>query len=473
MRRLAAAIARHPLLLALVVANVAVKIWLWPRTGHASFTGDEIYYHEAGQAIADLMRQVATFQAPDTTLVRDSLVSDGSFLPGNAILLAPLYLLSPHADAATTRLYLGVLTTVALFALAVFVHRRLGARAAGLLLVTGCVPMWAQFSYALWADLMAGLVLVVLVLELLRVGLDWYAGRPLRLRTGVWIGVLAAGLLYLRSSSLPASLGALALLLVGTLLLGRATWRRSLVAAALACVVFVALLAPWSVTASHYLGARVVTTTTLPLSRAVAFGHVDDVCFGPCPPGSIWTSSIRYSRGIAALTGQSEVDVQREMSAYALRDSDLRSWIAQVRGDFGRFVFKPGGFARRFEARPAPPADSTHIRLVTWPTVVLYGALLVAFALALLVVVRRGVRDQLALLLLKLFGAAALVQPFVHISSGRYWPSFAPLLAVMAAVLLDLARPGRRAEPGLRILTVAQALVTGLVAVVAAVVLLG
>ena len=68
--------------------------------------------------------------------------------------------------------------------------------------------------------------------------------------------------------------------------------------------------------ASRTLGDRVITTTSVSNVLGNTFGDRDELCFGPCDPGStIWFNPLRYSREVGRATGLSELEVQHQMSA--------------------------------------------------------------------------------------------------------------------------------------------------------------
>jgi hypothetical protein len=248
---------------------------------------------------------------------------------------------------------------------------------------------------------------------------------------------MCAATLYLRPSTLPLVAGALVLTLIGVVTMLRGLpRRRGLLTGLAATAVCGALVLPWSVAASVALGGRVVTTTTAPLSLGVAFGNVHKLCFGHCPPGNIWINATRYSRAVAAVSGESETEVQRSMAEYALQEVTPHSYASAVLDDARRYLVEENGFEERFSPDRSAFEGTSRLALLT--TSVLYRSAMVLWAVALLVVVRRSFRGQLVSLLVKLFSGALLLQPFVHICSGRYWPTLAPLFAVGIALLLSL-----------------------------------
>jgi hypothetical protein len=208
---------------------------------------------------------------------------------------------------------------------------------------------------------------------------------------------------------------------------------------------FVALLLPWSISASATLDDRVITTTSVPTSLANTFGDREEVCFGPCDPGSsVWFAPVRYAREVSRATGAGEVSVLDEMSNHAREDVTAHSYARDVVDNLDRYR-RIDGFGSLLKPPDAPHdqgfwqwvARDLSLRIftpVSW--------LVVA---ALLVVSRRRYSDQVVAVLVKVGLLALLSQPFVHLSGSRYWTT-AGALGGLAVVLLgrwfrDVVRP--------------------------------
>lgn len=306
------------------------------------------------------------------------------------------------------------------------------------MVLPGLIPMWVVFSYTIFGDLSAGFVVIALAVTLYRVVAPVAAGEPVRLRDGALVGLLAIIALYLSSSALPSSAGALVLLAVAVVIFGCAQrLTRRLAVTALAAVVFLIALAPWSIAASKVFDTRVITTTDLNLSLAVTFGNTGELCFGPCTPNQagayeIWFDAPRYAREVSAATGESEVTVQQSMSHYALRGVTTSHLVRSIRRDYDNYLGAPNAFASRFSPN-APTA-------VTKATTVMYGAAAAIAALVLLDLRRLALRHRISRMLVKLLLLASMTQPFVHPASGRYWPSFVPLFGLAVGFALTTWR---------------------------------
>jgi hypothetical protein len=435
---------------------------LFPRVWHTGFSGDEVAYVDGGKALSNLVRDLASLHGPDTAELSRDVVGSGWFMPGMALLLTPLYLVDPHASVAVARGYLG-LASLVLFLLAVVDVRRVLGRwyAVALAIFPGLVPMWLLFGQTAYGDLLAGLVAVLLVTRMVAVLHRAWAGTPPRVRDGALLGLLAITTVYLRSSSTPLVAG------VGAVGLTALLWcrRRALVPLLVACGVFVGLLAPWSIAASATFHARVITTTSVPMALANTFGDRDQVCYGPCDPGStIWFSPVRYAREVARATGTSEVTVLSQMSAYARRGVTAHSYARDVIADWHRYADDPAGFLFKLRPPGTPYATAANRAIRSW-TERPFFLMIKLTALALLIVTRRSRRDQLLSVLVKIGLFALLLQPFVHLAGDRYWTTAAPLatLAVLLAVRVvggfALDRFRRRATDGApsRLLTLVQA----------------
>jgi hypothetical protein len=280
----------HAVVVTLIAAHVILKLLLLDRAIHAPLQGDEVAYTDAAKTLANVVRELVTSGSANSASIQRNVIGNGWFMPGMSLVLLPLYLVAPHSDPEVVRIYLGVFTTGLLVLVTVVVRRTLGHGYGNALLVfPGLVPMWVLYSYSAWGDLAAGLTSILLLVVVLRIASIVLRASAPSLTDGLTLGSVSIVTLYLRSSALPLVVGLLALVAIGivVLLRGKSRWRGVLVWI-LAATTFGALLLPWSVAASRTLGDRVLTTTTLPLSEAVAFGDTDELCFGPCNPGNIW-----------------------------------------------------------------------------------------------------------------------------------------------------------------------------------------
>jgi MFS family permease len=420
----------------LVVAHLILKAFLFLRVRHVPFHGDEVAYSAASRALADAIRAAVSSSAVDVNTLDHAVVGYGWFMPGMPLVLMPLYLVSPDAGPAAARIYVGFITTVIFFAVVLLTGRTIGRRFAVVLLVfPGLVPMWILFSFSLWADLLGGLMVALLLLWLMGAARALAEHRSPSIAQGAGFGGLAVFALYLRSSVLPLVIGLLALALLAVVwTLRGAARRRALASWTVACAVFGIVLAPWSIAASNSLGGRVVTTTTVPLSLAVAFGNPQELCFGPCPGRNIWVDAVSYSQTLAAKTGVGELQVQKEMSDYSLRHLTPQRYASGVLRDMKEYLLRPAGFEPDF--RPPDHPSGAASTLIDATSSAVYFVFLILTAISLLLV-HKGPRDRQVLsLLVKLMLGALLVQPFVHPCSPRYWPVFAPLMGLAAATLL-------------------------------------
>ena len=403
--------------------------------------GDETSYVDAGRALSNAVRDAARLGPFDTTELRLSVVSSGWFMPGMGVLLAPLFTVDPDASVAAVRLYLGVVTTLMLVAAALRVRTLLGdPYALALLVFPGLVPMWVVFSTGAWGDLAAGIVLAVLAAEGAVMLRGITEGRAPTLRDGVRLGLLAVAMLYLRSSTSILAGGLFVLLGLAALVLLRGAQRRRGIAALVAGgVCFLAVLAPWSIAASRTLGDRVITTTSVSNVLGNTFGDRDELCFGPCDPGStIWFNPLRYSREVGRATGLSELEVQHQMSAYARRDVTTGSYLRDVARNLGHYLEGPAGFTR-FMHDPATDLGWLRWLIVALTDLMFYP--MVAVGLLVLVVARRRPLPEQALpIVLKVALAALLLQPFVHQAGSRYWPTAAPIVSLGLVMLVLQAK---------------------------------
>ncbi|WP_435772056.1 hypothetical protein [Nocardioides sp. SYSU DS0651] len=432
----------------LLVAHVVLKLLVFPLVVHSPPFGDETAYVNGGMALSNLVRDLFALREPDLAEVERNVVASGWFMPGMSVLLAPLYLLFPEAPTWLLRGYLGGVTLLLVVAAVRAVARRFGAGWACVALVPGLVPSWVVLTYGAYGDLVAGLVLVLLLMHLATILDGFRRGAPPSLREGAVLGLLAIVVLYLRSSTsvLLAGLGVLAVVTAMAMLRGRARLRAA-GSAAVAAAVFAVLLAPWSAYASHSLGSRVLTTTTVPTVLATTFGDPSEICFGGCDPDStVWFRPVRYAREVGRATGTSEVEVLKVMSDHALRDLTVGEYLDQAIYNLGAYSLQPTNFTGHLappEGRgPVGRAGERAADVVTW---VLYVPLVALGAASLLAPVRRSLRARVLDVLVKLSLGGLLVQPFVHLGGGRYWTTAGLLFALGAGSLVRERQAARDA----------------------------
>jgi hypothetical protein len=436
--RLAARAPRADVILVwLLVGHVVLKLLIYPLAMHAPAYNDEQQYYDGARAISNLLRDVFAFESPDGAELERNVVGSGWFMPGMSIVMAPLFVVFPDAGDPLCRAYLGLANLLLLLWAIRSVRKRLGPGYAALLAAfPALLPGWVFMSFTSYGDPPSGLVLVVVVAHVVDMLRRFRAGESPSLKEALQLGLLATAVLYLRSSTsiVLAALGVVTLLSALVLLRGRARWR-ALGAAALAATVFLVLLAPWSVAASRALDTRVLTTTTVPVSLANTFGDRAELCFGRCDPDSaLWFKPLRYAREVGRATGTSEVEVEKQMSDYALRDLDRRDYARQAWWNIGSYFFIPANFVRHL----VPPDGRGTVGLVgQWAllgaTYVYYLPFLLAMLMSMVTIQRRSLEAQILDTLTKIALLALFVQPFVHIAGSRYWTTAGPLFMIAAA----------------------------------------
>ncbi|GAA3655715.1 hypothetical protein GCM10022237_14660 [Nocardioides ginsengisoli] len=436
-RRLPAA----PVLLGwLVVAHVVLKILVFPLVMNVPGHGDEQAYLNGAMALSNTIRDLAGATTPHWAELDRNFVASGWFMPGMSIVVAPLYLVVPDAGPGLVRLYIGVLMLILFVLVLRRVSATLGPKWAVVIAVfPGLVPMWVIFTYGAWGDTAAGLLMVLVSLRLIEMFRGFRKGEAPSIKDGAVLGLLSIAALYLRSSTsiLLAGLGVVTLIAAVVLLRGKVL-RRALGAAAVAGVLFVALLAPWSAYASHVLGGRVITTTTVPTVEANTFGDRSQVCFGKCDPDStLWFRPLRYAREVGRATGTSEVDVLKQMSDYALADVTVGGYLEQVDHNLAAYALQPAIFIEHLTPEGGRGTFGSigagAAEIATW---LLYFPVLLLAAASLVTVARRSLEARVLDVLVKLVLGALLVQPFVHVAGGRYWTTAGPFFAIAATILV-------------------------------------
>lgn len=437
------------ILVTLLLAHLGLKLAIAPQMVDAPFTGDERAYVDAAKALSNVTRDLVHANGLNVAELSNYVVGNGWFMPGMPFVMTPLYAVSPDAGLGATRIYLGLFTLLLLGWAVGELRSALGTvYASALAAFPSLLPTWIMFSFTAWGDLSAGLLLVVVFARTIRMARLIAREEAPSVRDGLKLGALLAACLYLRSSVLPL-VPALILLLVigaGVLLRGRAR-KIGLCATGAAAAAFLTILLPWSLAASTVLKAPVMTTTTVPLSMAVTFGDINKVCFGSCGPGNIWFNAVHYARATAEKSGGSEVEVQKRMSAFARQGVTASRYCTQVLKNFRNYLMNPAAFLKRFLPRSAPEwKRAVYSRATAIPY--FFG---LAFLAGGMIAVFRGPLDrQIVSVVLKLFAGAALMQPFIHQAHGRYWPFFAPLIALSATMLLQKQSVAGASEGGVK-----------------------
>lgn len=432
----------------LVAMGVAVAGWVAALVFMSSvpLSGDETFYADNARVIADLL----TGRGGSYEAVKREVVARGWFMPGMSLFMVPLHAVDPEPAVPVVRAY----AAAVYFLLWLWTLKEISAAfgryaAIGLLLFPTLAAMWLVFAATLWGDLPAGLLLAVVTARTYRMAVSIVEQRGFRIRDVITLEVIMVAMVYLRGNTIVAVAAAHVFLLV--LALVSREWSQLLPRAgalAVGIVVFAALLAPWSLTASRVLGGTVVTTSSAPLSLAITFGDRDRICFGPCKGPGLFYWGVRYSRQYAKQEGISELEAQRQMASYALGDLTLRSYARQARSNFRSFVTPtgngPGGglpFIERFtkiSTRDISPAAARTVHgVVAALTLALYVPFFAALIVANVAVFVRWRRRQILSLCVKLFTISLFLQPFFHESHSRYWVAFAPLMSISAFLLLD------------------------------------
>ena len=435
--------AHSPLLSALSWA--AILLWFVAGVLMATvpLSGDEVHYAKAAKAIGAFLR----VEIPLETMLA-TVVDYGWFVPGMSLLLTPLYVFGTP-DVALVRIYL-LIATFCLFLVAIReVNVEFGRRYAVVLLIfPGLDITWHLFAATAWGDTCAGLVLVVVFVRTFRIARRALEGDPTRSND---VAVLELALIlafYMRGSLLLLAV-AVHIFLLAMLVVG-AQWRSFLLGTRMVVVggaCFCIAVAPWSFAASRTLGDLVIATSTPVLSFGITFGDPQDICFGRCPgleAGEIiWVAAVKFSRVYAADNGISELEAQRRMSAYATRNLTTTVYMRRVRTNFARFSMSPAQLTyQRFLPANRLGLGSATIEtlgyVATGWTGLIYFPGLLALMICNLVVTRRNLNSQIQSLVIKMFTVCIFLQPFLHPAHARYWPIFAPLMAISAAYLFRL-----------------------------------
>lgn len=416
------------------------------------FRGDEVTYAAGARALADW----ATGRGVSWPEAFATVVGSGWFMPGTSFLAAPLYAVWQGAPNWAAFAWLGVINAVLLAALLRAMRSVVGAAPRRIMLVFPLLaPLWLVSALSVLPDVPGGLMLTIAMASAWRIGMAMLRGDPPAWQSIAALVAVLAAALYLRGPLLPAALGLHAILIAIALGVRGAPWRQRLGWAgrlATGLAAFAALLAPWSLSVSRQLDYPVLTTISFPLAFAGGFGDPRRLCFGPCEDGRDINRVRAFAEARAAETGAHPIDVQRAMMAASLQGLGARAYLARVRQHFGAFVFDPGSALRHklglsFAIRP--DWRQTVLLTALIPTWLLYLPGLLALLAVNLAVLRSSDAAALQAVLIKGITACLFVQPFLHSPSGRYWVTFAPLLAWSAVLLAQTwrARHTATAEP--------------------------
>lgn len=404
----------------------------------AGLSGDENAYRDVAKAIGDY---VSVRGGDAATLVRQ-IVGYGWFMPGMPVVISPMFVLSSDPHVIAIRLYaLGFNILLWVWMLRE-VQRNVGSRFALALLVFPTLHITPQFfGYTIWGDLPAGMVMAIVLARLYAFGVRSVEGDPPGLGDIARLELICALMVYLRGSTLLVVVAAHVFLLVLPFL--ACAWRSALrlaVHLATGALMFAALIAPWSLTATRILGHPVITTSTVNLSLGITFGDASKLCDGRCATGNIWLNAAAFARQRAEATGTSELKVQKQMAQDALEGLGLRQYLRKVLRNFRSYLLEPHGFNGRFVTSSLlvpDAAEQSVISLLKWIFNPVYFLFLCGWIAANLTVVRTEASSQVLSLVVKLGTTCVLLQPFLHQSHPRYWPSFAPLIAVAAMFVVE------------------------------------
>lgn len=432
--------------LCLVVASwIAALVFM----SDMAYSGDEQRYARDAKILADLLlgRQMSL-----ETAAR-AIVGNGWFMPGMSIVLVPVFAIDPEPAVAVVRAYSSAVILLLWLCALRQMSATLGRYAAIVLLVFPSLAlMWLVYATTIWGDLPAGLVLTIAAARTYRMCVRLFeepeAAMPLR--DVVILELLLAAMTYLRGNTIVVVVAVHALIVAAAIIARQDGLLLRFRNLAVGVAVFAAVLAPWSVTATQILGSPVLTTSSAALSVGITFGDTKALCRGPCSEDrKPWDAAARYSREQAKERGISELEVQREMSARALRDVTLGDYTAKVRRNFSSFVWHPASLIDRFTTENrftvgtgrefSASAASRIQRTVRGTTNALYFPFFALLVLANVAVILRFRRLQILSLCVKVVTISLFVQPFLHFSHSRYWVTWAAAMTLAGVMALHWA----------------------------------
>ena len=429
------------IVVALFVAILAMWVISIVYMLQTPFTGDELFYRNGSRQIV-----LYFLGAISANQLSDAIVHNGWFLPGMSVLLVPVHLTHPNPGVVPIRLYICLIHAVLLVLAIRSTYKTFGVWPARALLVFPVAhATWQQFFATIWADLAGGLVLVVAVSLSTRIFRSIVNARTFDSRAFAKLVIVFIVMIYLRGSLLLVVLLLLAMLLVAAFLHLPMRRLMSLWLSVIGGAVLIAVcLSPWSLAVSQKFGGVVLTSTSPTLGFAVTFGDPDTLCFGPCPEGIVWQKAFEAIDERARFTGQSFMKTQSEMAHSATENLTITEYFSIVRQNFRRFIGNPRGFSMfRFSETIQNEqyqvwADKIHDLFAPFYQALFYLALVGLFVGNLWVF--RTQTNAINGLVFRAVSLCLFVQPFVHVAHERYWPTYAPLAAVVAVFVWNNLR---------------------------------
>ncbi len=409
------------------------------------FRGDEYTYVDGARALGAALAGRGSWNVALT-----ELIGTGWFMPGAAVMLAPLFAIVPDAGFLAVRGWMLALNLLLLVA-ALACFRGLPVRWSTALLLTcpALVAAWHFAAASVLPDVPAGLLSAIALVLAYRIGMGLLAGEAPSLKLLALMELALVAGLYLRGPVIVLVAAVHAVLLVLAFVSAREKVRSSGLLVAGLTAVALALL-PWSIAASRHFDARVITTTNFPLVLADSFGDPEKTCFGPCADGvDIWPAW-EFAQERAAATGENALTIQREMMAASLDGLTLRSYLQQAREHVADHLFDPAGWVRAqmpVSYRIPPDLRESFLTAITVLSWIIYLPFLLALLAGNLLVARSSDSARLQSVLIKSATFAMMLQPFMHKSGPRYWVMLAPLMAWSVMLLAEM-RQGEQSTSG-------------------------
>lgn len=412
---------------------------------HVPLSGDEVFYLSTSRLIPDLLVQAARLDAPSAYATLASLVGPGWFMPGMAVVLAPVSCLTDSIPVL--RLYVGMLNFALLCTLLQMLRHAFGGRAPLVyVLCAAIVPYYSIYAFTLWGDLLAAhalLVLVSLFLQRIRSGtIEWSGNGAL-----FWFGAMLGGLTYVRGFYwlfLPMFSVLLFLGNVGRLSLKDRAYRvviqSGIIAAGLVIVV-----APWTVAVSSLHGFHLTTTSTT-ASRIALLGsrsYIEQLE----PSGGRFMPVENHIRARAKENGLTYAEQARIERDAALAEVSVGRYVEAVLPNVERFFLGSEAFLTRFARISAdsaswPPREWRSRLFISMMDINYWGwRLLLLVGIGFVIVpIAPGARNLYLAVAFKYVVLMFAVHPFTVLAHGRYYVEFVPFIG--AAVACAVASRG-------------------------------
>lgn len=442
--------------LCVVSLFIVVRLCTFLLVQGTDLIGDQGWYFSMSSRMCDeLLPYLLSLDSVDYK----SLVGRGLFMPGMLFLLSPLTCFGVEVD--TARAAISALSCVIAIVIYLQAYRYHRAAATAMFLVLCAWPQYHYYSFTLWADALAGHLIVLFGLAIIRAHYSIATSTSTKPKSGLlrnvlYIGFLGAVCIYLRGN---AALSIVAILIIWFLAIISVgcSWSRDQGFRILGCVLlFIALsLAPWRAATERILGAPYTLTTTLKSSLMIQYGK-RDLIYQYTGKDETYELPEVWKKIRAQHTRYLILQVLEDFhSGIPFKQAEDKAWRAvmepvstdrildSLTKAHSNHFFHWKNFTQWIVNIEKYPLDSVLMKSLRTLNSIVYLGLLMTTFIVFLVPVIGPFRQQIPILMWKAAWFAASTQPLVHAGNGRHWHGSAILMGlslVIAPMLIDAYR---------------------------------